>query len=374
MTEYSSSMSPTVRSPSSSTVLRIACAIALAFVWICGAHAEPAALTQSQLNAVNAYNDAVARFKAVLSERRAQIDARQRLPNLPGQALYLARVDVMSTYKDLTDAIPSRIGKPNKFGIPPAYFDAAIEPLIDEYSGLFSLMEAPPANAQKSATPFKDVVDLATAIARAKGLDAANADVAGRIGLGIFFAETNGHQNIGNARSNTYKGSLQTGVAEDRRGQRKWAAIRPAIAAFDPALIARDAAEETRARGLDQRFNHWAAVRNGLMAAHAELFTHIPAITKALPNPIDQMKLFELIQIIPTPTMAALNSGSLTSYRISGPRIMGYLRNNSIFAFGRSDRAKTSATLRETLDAMWLFNKKFEKALSKFDDIKARRG
>ena len=24
---------------------------------------------------------------------------------------------------------------------------------------------------------------------------------------GLFFAETNGHQNIGNARSNTYKGS-----------------------------------------------------------------------------------------------------------------------------------------------------------------------
>jgi hypothetical protein len=53
-------------------------------------------------------------------------------------------------------------------------------------------MEAPPANAQKSATPFEDVVDLAIAIARAKGLDAANAEAAGRISLGLFFAETNG--------------------------------------------------------------------------------------------------------------------------------------------------------------------------------------
>ena len=42
----------------------------------------------------------------------------------------------------------------------------------------------------------------------------------GRISLGIFFAETNGNQNIGNGRSNTYKGSLQTGTSEDRRGRK----------------------------------------------------------------------------------------------------------------------------------------------------------
>ena len=130
-----------------------------------------------------------------------------------------------------------------------------------------------------------------------------------RIGLGIFFAETNGRQNVGNARSDKYKGSFQTGMAEDRSGQRKWAAIKPAIAAFDPALIARDAAEEARAGGLDHRFNHWTAVRDGLMSAHAALFPQIPAIAKVLPNPIDQMKFFELIQIMPTPTRAALNSG-----------------------------------------------------------------
>jgi hypothetical protein len=51
---------------------------------------------------------------------------------------------------------------------------------------------------------------------------------------------------------------------------------------------------------------------------------------------------------------------------------MGYLRNNSIFAFGQADRARTSATVREILDAMWLFNSKFERALSKFDEMKAR--
>jgi hypothetical protein len=51
---------------------------------------------------------------------------------------------------------------------------------------------------------------------------------------------------------------------------------------------------------------------------------------------------------------------------------MGYLRNNSIFAFGQADRARTSATFHEILGAMWLFNAKFEQARSKFDEIKAR--
>src|SRR5262249_36766416 len=156
-----------------------------------------------------------------------------------------------------------------------------------------------------------DVVDLATAIARAKDLNAANAEVAGRISLGIFFAETNGNQNIGNARSNKYKGSFQTGVSEDRIGRKKWAAVRKTIATFDPALIARDKKEEARAGKLDHRFNHGTAVRDGLMNAHASLFPKIPAIVQTLPAPIDQMKFFELIQIIPAPTKSALSSGNL---------------------------------------------------------------
>jgi hypothetical protein len=114
-------------------------------------------------------------------------------------------------------------------------------------------------------------------------------------------------------------------------------------------------------------------VRDGLANAHADLFVQIPAIVRALPDPIDQMKLFELIQIVPSPTRAALRSGSFADYRISEPRIMGYLRNNSIFAYGRADRAKTSATFREILDAMWLFNDKFERALAEFNRIRARQ-
>ena len=334
---------------------------------------EPAALTNKQSDALNAYNNALKNFESILGQRRAQINSNQRLPNLPGQALYLARIDIMSAYKDLTDALPSKIGGPNKFGIPPAYFDADNEPLFDEYRKLFDFMEAPPVSAQKSDTPFKDIADLGTAIARAKGLDTANAEAAGRISLGLFFAETNGNQNVGNARSNKYKGSLQTGPSEDQNGRMKWAAIKKSIAAFDPALSLHDDKEEARVGNLDHRLNHWTAVRDALMNAHADIFPQVPAIVKTLPNPIDQMKFFELIQIIPTPTRSALKSGNLVNYRISDPTIMGYLRNNSIFAFGQADKARTSATFREILDAMWLFNAKFEQALSKFDEIKTRQ-
>jgi hypothetical protein len=339
--------------------------------FISPAMGEPAALTKQQSDALNTYNNALKNFESILDHRRAQINSNQRLPNLPGQALYLARNNMMSGYKDLTDAIPSRIGGPNKYAIPPAYFSADNEPLLDEYRRLFDLMQTPPVNAQKSDTPFKDVVDLGAAIARAKGLDAANAEAAGRISLGLFFAETNGNQNIGNARSNKYKGSLQTGVSEDQNGQKKWAAIKKSIATFEPALNLRDDKEEARVVNLDHRFNHWTAVRDGLMNAHADILPQVPAIVKTLPNPIDQMKIFELIQIIPSPTRSALGSRNLVDYRISDPKIMAYLRNNSIFTFGQADRAKTSATYREILDAMWLFNDKFERALSKFEEIKA---
>jgi hypothetical protein len=336
------------------------------------AMAEPATLTKKQSDALHRYSSAVNNFESILGQRRAQIDSNRPLPNLPGQALYLARNDMMSAYKDLTDALPSKIGRPNKFGIPPAYFDADSERLLDEYRKLFDRMDAPPANAQNSDTPFKDVVDLGIAIARAKGLDAANAEAAGRISLGLFFAETNGNQNSGNARSNRYKGSLQTGPSEDQDGRRKWAAIKKSVAAFDPALNRRDDLEEARVGNLDHRFNHWTAVRDALMSTHADVFPQVAAIAKTLPDPIDQMKLFELMQIVPTPTRAALQSGNLVGYRISDSKIMGYLRNNSIFAFGQADRARTSATFREILDAMWLFNAKFEQARSKYDEIKAR--
>src|SRR6187397_2459909 len=150
-------------------------------------------------------------------------------------------------------------------------------------------------------------------------------------------------------------------------------ARKKSVAALDPKLNARDDKEEARVGNSDSRYNHWTGVRNGLMNAHADLFPRIPAIMKALPDPTDQMRFFELIQIIPSPAKAALNSGNLLNYRISEPRIMGYLRNNSMFAYGKADRAKTSATMREILDSMWLFNDIFDRALAKFGEIKAQQ-
>ncbi|MGD9503072.1 MAG: hypothetical protein AB7V40_11375 [Methyloceanibacter sp.] len=377
-----------------------AVALALAVVAHAPAHADPAnptpKLTKAQTAAVAAYDKALAAFKAILAQRRAEIDAQseaaktskptdtshpakskhagkkhtKKLPPRPGQAVYLARMKVMSTYKDLTEVMPERIGPPNRYGVPPDHFDVAIEPLIEDYADLFKAMQAPPAFAQASDTPFRDVVDLGRIIASAKGADDATAETAGRIALGIFFAETNGRQNIGNARSEKYKGSLQTGTAENRRGARKWAAIKAKVAALDPALSARDDAEEKRSAGIDPRFNHWIAVRNGLMNAHADLFADIPAIARMLPDEIDQMKLFQLIQIVPTPTRAALASGDVAAYEVRNRRVMGFLRNNSIFTFGKDNRARTKATYREILDAMWLFDAKFAKAKAKYEAIR----
>src|SRR5690349_1016916 len=143
-------------------ILSISAALACMFAPLAAARAEQAALTPTQSEALAAYDKAVRDFKAILAERRAQIDGKRPLPNLPGQALYLARNAMISTYKDLTTVLPSRIGRPNKFAIPPAYFDADNEPLIDEYTRLFAIMQAPPPNAQYSETPFADVVALGT--------------------------------------------------------------------------------------------------------------------------------------------------------------------------------------------------------------------
>src|SRR5438270_5454572 len=55
---------------------------------------RPTALTQAQSDALAAYDKALNQLKSISSERRAQISSHQALPNLPGQALYLARVNM----------------------------------------------------------------------------------------------------------------------------------------------------------------------------------------------------------------------------------------------------------------------------------------
>ncbi len=80
---------------------------------------QPRALTKKQSDALNTYNDAIKDFETILGQRRAQIDSKEPLPNLPGQALYHARNNMISAYKDLTDAVPSRIGRPQQIRNPP---------------------------------------------------------------------------------------------------------------------------------------------------------------------------------------------------------------------------------------------------------------
>jgi hypothetical protein len=55
------------------------------------AMAQAATLTAKQSDALNAYNKAVGDFEQVLRQRRAQINSKQPLPNLPGHTLSGAR-------------------------------------------------------------------------------------------------------------------------------------------------------------------------------------------------------------------------------------------------------------------------------------------
>ena len=61
------------------------------------------------------------------------------------------------------------------------------------------------------------------------------------------------------------------------------------------------------------------------MNVHADIFPQVPVIVKTLPDPIDQMKFFELIQIIPAPTRSALRSVDLLTRRGRGMVVTGGL-------------------------------------------------
>src|ERR1700687_6409984 len=68
---------------------------------IAPAMGQPGTLTKKQSDALNTYNNAVKYFESILGQRRAQLNSNQRLPQLPGQAVYIARNGMMSAYKDL---------------------------------------------------------------------------------------------------------------------------------------------------------------------------------------------------------------------------------------------------------------------------------
>ena len=79
--------------------------------FISPAAAQPGSLPGNRSEALARYENALNNFKSILRQRRAQIEGNQPLPHLPGQALYLARNEMLSAHKDLTDAVASRIGR-----------------------------------------------------------------------------------------------------------------------------------------------------------------------------------------------------------------------------------------------------------------------
>ena len=129
---------------------------------------QPTALTQSQLDALDAYDRALNHFRSILSERRTQIGSHHPLPNLPGQALYLARISRLARSKS-SRRFSSIVGRTNKFGIPPAYFDADIEPLIEEYRKLFDIMGRRPPTRKTRILQFMTLWTLEF-LARARAL------------------------------------------------------------------------------------------------------------------------------------------------------------------------------------------------------------
>ncbi len=194
--------------------------------------------------------------------RTARADrCEQKLSEKPGRHSIL-RVSHYGCLQgsDRRDAIENR--QANKYKIPPAYFDADNEPLIDEYKNLFRIMQAPPASAQASDTPYKDVVDLGTVIARVKGLDAAHAEVAGRISLAVFFAEPMAIRTSAMRVRNPTKEVFRPACPRTRSAGGNG---RPSRSPSRRLIQAECARRQGRGAGWnsDQRYNHWTAVRNG---------------------------------------------------------------------------------------------------------------
>jgi hypothetical protein len=81
-----------------STVASLVAAAIGNLSFVSPAMGEPAALSKKQSDALDTYRNSVSSFESILGQRRALIDSNRPLPNLPGQALYLARNSMMSAY------------------------------------------------------------------------------------------------------------------------------------------------------------------------------------------------------------------------------------------------------------------------------------
>jgi len=221
-------------------------------------------------DALNAYSKAV----SILGRSWAggvRRSIRTTAAELAGQALYLARISMMTHTK--THRCPSlQNWAPNKFGIPPAHFDADKEPLIDEYRALFDILEAHRQCAEIRYT-VQGRCRSGNVIARAKGLDTGMPQQQA-VSAWAVLCRDECNQNVGNGRSiNTRKFSNRPSRRSQRSNQ--VGSDKSLVAAIDPALSLRDDKEEVRAGNLDRRFNHWTAVRDALMNEHVDLFPQV---------------------------------------------------------------------------------------------------
>jgi len=148
--------------------------------------------TKKQSDALNAYSKAVSDFGSILAGGCAD--------QFETTAAELAGTGTLSCTHQHDERIqdsrclPSKIGRP----INSEFLRRTLTPIksaIDEYRAL-SISWRHTANARNQIHRSRRCRSGNRHCA-SKGLDTANAAAAGRIGLGLFFAETNGNQNVG---------------------------------------------------------------------------------------------------------------------------------------------------------------------------------
>jgi len=97
--------------------------------------------------------------------------------------------------------------------------------------------------------------------------------------------------------------------------------------------------------------------------ARLPAFPAIPAIVENAAKPIDQMKLFELIPLVPSPTWARSNRATCSDSSADHHDITCATKLSCLS--GKPTGCETSATIREVIGSdVAVQNEKFERALA----------
>ena len=257
--------------PLSSSPVSIVAVLGLMLIAVGTGGVSAPALAQSP--ALAAYDTALRDFRAILAERRAQIDAKRPLPNLPGQAVYLARLQG-DEHLQGPDRRGARAHRPAQQVRRAAGLlrrrhraaDRGVRGAVHDHAGAAGgraglatrRSRTSPISAGRSRAPRASMPPPPTRRAASPRASSSPRPTATRTSATPAPTPT--------------RAACRRASRRIARGAAAWAALRPRIAALDPAVAARDDQETARVGKGDQRFNHWTAVRNGLMNAHAELF------------------------------------------------------------------------------------------------------